>query len=73
MLDTPAALAWVANYGAIELHPWTSTRRTTRTARRGRMIDIDPGDREHASTTSSRSPGCTAPRSTTSASQACPR
>ena len=25
MLDSPAALAWVANYGAIELHPWTST------------------------------------------------
>lgn len=41
-LDSPAALAWVANHGAIELHPWTSTaahpQRPT-----WAMIDIDPG------------------------------
>ena len=36
VLDSPAALAWAANFGAIELHPWTSTVRRTRTNRRGR-------------------------------------
>ena len=42
VVDSPAALAWVANFGAIELHPWTST---TRDADRPTwaMIDIDPG------------------------------
>ena len=42
VLDSPAALAWAANYGAIELHPWTSTvahpHRPT-----WAMVDIDPG------------------------------
>jgi bifunctional non-homologous end joining protein LigD len=41
-LDSPPALAWAANHGAIELHPWTSTAdhpdRPT-----WAMIDIDPG------------------------------
>lgn len=40
--DTPPTLAWLANYGALELHPWTS-----RTADVHRptwaFIDIDPG------------------------------
>ena len=43
VLDNPAALAWAANFGAIELHPWTSTaahpQRPT-----WAMVDIDPGD-----------------------------
>jgi bifunctional non-homologous end joining protein LigD len=42
ILDSAAALGWAANFGAIELHPWTSTA-----ARPDRptwaMIDIDPG------------------------------
>jgi bifunctional non-homologous end joining protein LigD len=42
VLDSAAALAWAANFGAIELHPWTSTtdqpRRPT-----WAMVDIDPG------------------------------
>ena len=42
VLDNPAALAWAANFGAIELHPWTSTveqpHRPT-----WAMVDIDPG------------------------------
>jgi bifunctional non-homologous end joining protein LigD len=42
VLDSAAALAWAANFGAIELHPWTSTaahpHRPT-----WAMIDIDPG------------------------------
>jgi bifunctional non-homologous end joining protein LigD len=25
VIDSAAALAWMANYGAVELHPWTST------------------------------------------------
>lgn len=40
----PATLAWLANYGAIELHPWTST-----TAHPDQpsfaLFDLDPGDR----------------------------
>ena len=42
VVDSPAALAWMANYGAVELHPWTSrigdVRRPT-----WAFIDIDPG------------------------------
>lgn len=44
VVDEPAALAWMANYGAVELHPWTSAcdapRRPT-----WALIDIDPGTR----------------------------
>ena len=40
--DSPAALAWLANYGAIELHPWTSSVRDPRRPTWA-MIDIDPG------------------------------
>ncbi|HEY7628180.1 MAG TPA: DNA polymerase ligase N-terminal domain-containing protein [Ilumatobacteraceae bacterium] len=42
VLDTPAALAWAANFGAIELHPWTSTTRHPHQPTWA-MIDIDPG------------------------------
>ena len=42
MLDTPAALAWAANFGAIELHPWTSTARHPHRPTWA-MVDIDPG------------------------------
>ncbi len=42
VLDSPAALAWVANYGAIEVHPWTSTVRDPHRPTWA-MIDIDPG------------------------------
>ena len=42
VLDSPAALAWVANYGAIELHPWTSTVRDPHRPTWA-LIDIDPG------------------------------
>ncbi len=38
-LDSPAALAWVANYGAVELHPWTSTV--------ARPAPADVGDDRH--------------------------
>lgn len=38
----PATVAWLANFGAIELHPWTST--TTRPDRPSyALFDIDPG------------------------------
>lgn len=42
--EEPAALAWLANYGALELHPWTSR---TQDAQRPTwaLFDIDPGDR----------------------------
>jgi bifunctional non-homologous end joining protein LigD len=42
VLDRTSALVWMANYGAIELHPWTSrlpdVHRPT-----WALIDIDPG------------------------------
>jgi bifunctional non-homologous end joining protein LigD len=44
VLDSPAALAWAANFGAIELHPWTSTIRDTHRPTWA-LIDIDPGER----------------------------
>jgi bifunctional non-homologous end joining protein LigD len=43
-IDDAAGLAWLANYGAVEIHPWTSTvadvHRPT-----WAFIDIDPGTR----------------------------
>ncbi len=42
VLDTPAALAWAANFGAVELHPWTSTAAHPQQPTWA-MIDIDPG------------------------------
>src|SRR5690606_12910691 len=40
--DRPATIAWLANFGAVELHAWTSTaahpHRPT-----WAMIDVDPG------------------------------
>jgi len=44
VLDSPAALAWAANFGAIELHPWTSTTDAPHQPTWA-MIDIDPGER----------------------------
>jgi bifunctional non-homologous end joining protein LigD len=42
VLDTPAAVAWAANYGAVELHPWTSTADHPHQPSWA-LIDIDPG------------------------------
>ncbi len=43
VLDSPAALAWAANFGAVEVHPWTSSIRDAHQPTWA-MIDIDPGD-----------------------------
>jgi bifunctional non-homologous end joining protein LigD len=40
--DTVPALVWLANYGAIELNPWTSSVRDPRQPTWA-LIDIDPG------------------------------
>jgi bifunctional non-homologous end joining protein LigD len=44
VVDSPPALAWLANHAAVELHPWTSrlvnVRRPTYA-----LIDLDPGDK----------------------------
>lgn len=40
--DRPATLAWLANFGAVELHAWTSRVADPR-APTYAMIDIDPG------------------------------
>jgi bifunctional non-homologous end joining protein LigD len=43
VVDEPAALVWVANFGALEWHAWTS--RTDRPHQPTyALIDIDPGD-----------------------------
>ena len=42
VLDSAAALAWAANFGAIELHPWTSTTDDPHEPTWA-MVDIDPG------------------------------
>ena len=42
VIDSPAALAWAANYGAVEMHPWTSTVSHSQQPTWA-MIDIDPG------------------------------
>ena len=40
--DDAPALAWLANYGAVEIHPWTSS--TERPDEPGwALVDIDPG------------------------------
>jgi len=43
VLDCPAALAWAANFGAVELHPWTSTAEHPHQPTWA-MVDIDPGE-----------------------------
>jgi bifunctional non-homologous end joining protein LigD len=42
VLDSAASLAWAANHGAVELHPWTS-RGDSPHDPTWAMIDIDPG------------------------------
>ena len=44
VVDSVAALVWMANYGAIELHPWTSRLPDVRSPTWA-LIDIDPGTR----------------------------
>ena len=44
VLDSPPAVAWMANYGAVELHPWTSRRADVHQPTWA-FIDIDPGER----------------------------
>jgi bifunctional non-homologous end joining protein LigD len=41
-VDEPAALVWVANYGALEWHAWTSTAADPGSPTYA-LIDIDPG------------------------------
>jgi bifunctional non-homologous end joining protein LigD len=40
--DQPATLAWLANFGAVELHPWTSTAEQP-SRPTWALVDIDPG------------------------------
>jgi bifunctional non-homologous end joining protein LigD len=71
VLANPAAIAWAANFDAMELHPWTSTGDRPHRPR-GRWSTSIP-ERRPASTTSSCSLDCTRPHSTTSASRPAPR
>jgi bifunctional non-homologous end joining protein LigD len=42
IIDSVAALVWMANYGAVELHPWTSSISDIHQPTWA-LIDIDPG------------------------------
>jgi bifunctional non-homologous end joining protein LigD len=42
VIDHPATLAWMANFGAVELHPWTSRIPYVREPTWA-YVDIDPG------------------------------
>ncbi|MEZ5408563.1 MAG: DNA polymerase ligase N-terminal domain-containing protein [Acidimicrobiales bacterium] len=42
VVDRPATLAWLGNFGAVELHPWTSPT-TAPDQPSYALIDIDPG------------------------------
>lgn len=44
VVDSTAALVWMANFGVIELHPWTSTTDDP-TAPSYALVDLDPGER----------------------------
>jgi bifunctional non-homologous end joining protein LigD len=44
VIDEPAALVWVANYGALEWHTWTSPT-TAPHCPSYALIDIDPGEK----------------------------
>ena len=44
VVDSGPTLAWMANYGAVELHPWTSCIPDVDEPTWA-LIDIDPGDR----------------------------
>lgn len=44
--DEPAALVWLANYGALEWHPWTS-RIDAPDKPTYALIDLDPGESTH--------------------------
>jgi bifunctional non-homologous end joining protein LigD len=43
VVDEPAALVWVANFGALEWHPWTS-RTDAMHEPKYALIDLDPGE-----------------------------
>ena len=42
--DRPATIAWLANYGAVELHAWTSRVPKVRQPTYA-LIDVDPGEK----------------------------
>jgi DNA ligase D-like protein (predicted polymerase) len=42
VLDSVASLVWMANYAAVELHPWTSSTRDSQQPTWA-LIDIEPG------------------------------
>jgi bifunctional non-homologous end joining protein LigD len=44
VVDEPAALVWVANFGALEWHPWMS-RTDAMHEPTYALVDLDPGDR----------------------------
>jgi bifunctional non-homologous end joining protein LigD len=43
VVDRPATLAWLANYGAVELHAWTSRIPDVHKPTYA-LVDVDPGD-----------------------------
>jgi bifunctional non-homologous end joining protein LigD len=43
VVDEPAALVWVANFGALEWHPWTSLKEAMHEPTYA-LVDLDPGE-----------------------------
>jgi bifunctional non-homologous end joining protein LigD len=43
VVDEPAALVWVANFGALEWHPWTSRKEAMHEPTYA-LVDLDPGE-----------------------------
>ena len=70
--DSAAALAWLANFGALELHPWTSTVDAAARSRRGHC-STSIRARRWGSPRCSTWRGCTAPRSAHLGVQGCPK
>jgi bifunctional non-homologous end joining protein LigD len=44
VVDEPAALVWVANFGALEWHPWTSRTEAMHEPTYA-LVDLDPGEK----------------------------
>jgi bifunctional non-homologous end joining protein LigD len=44
VVDEPAALVWVANFGALEWHPWTSRKEAMHQPTYA-LVDLDPGEK----------------------------
>ena len=64
VVDSPPALAWLANHAAVELHPWTSRIPDVHQPTYA-LIDLDPGEKTTWDEVVTLARASTAPRSST--------